>query len=121
MSGGAGDDIFFLGSNDRALGGDGNDKFYARGGGNTISGGAGADQFWIASGAIPSTANTIVDFQVGTDVIGISKSLGLTAASFKLEQVGANTAINLVSGGQTLATLTGIQASSLNTNQFVFG
>lgn len=121
MSGGAGDDIFFLGSNDRALGGDGNDKFFARGGGNTISGGAGADQFWIASGAIPSSANTIVDFQVGTDVIGISKSLGLTAASFTLAQVGANTAINLVNGGQTVATLTGIQATSLNTNQFVFG
>jgi alkaline phosphatase len=120
MSGGAGDDIFFLGSNDRALGGDGNDKFYARSGGNTLSGGAGADQFWIASGAVPSSANTILDFQVGTDVIGISKSLGLTAASFSLAQVGANTAINLV-GGQTLATLTGIQASSLNTNQFVFG
>jgi alkaline phosphatase len=121
MSGGAGDDLFFLGSNDRALGGDGNDKFFARGGGNTISGGAGADQFWIASGAVPSAANTIVDFQVGTDVIGISKSLGLTAASFSLAQVGANTAINLVGGGQTVATLTGIQASSLNTNQFVFG
>ena len=121
MSGGAGDDIFFLGANDRALGGDGNDKFYVgSGGGNTLSGGAGADQFWIASGAIPSTANTIVDFQVGTDVIGISKALGLTAASFTLAQVGANTAINLV-GGQTVATLTGIQATSLNTNQFVFG
>ena len=122
MSGGAGDDIFFLGANDRALGGDGNDEFYVgRGGGNTISGGAGADQFWIASGAIPSTANTIVDFQVGTDVIGISKALGLTAASFTLAQVGANTAINLVGGGQTVALLTGIQATSLNTNQFVFG
>jgi len=121
MSGGAGDDIFYLSSNDRALGGDGNDKFYARGGGNTISGGAGADQFWIASGALPSTANTIVDFQVGTDVIGISKSLGLTAASFTLAQVGANTAINLVGGGQTVALLTGIQATSLNTSQFVFG
>ena len=121
MSGGAGDDIFYLSSNDRALGGDGNDKFYARGGGNIISGGAGADQFWIASGIVPSSANTIVDFQVGTDVIGISKSLGLTAASFTLAQVGANTAINLVSGGQTVALLTGIQATSLNTNQFVFG
>jgi alkaline phosphatase len=121
MSGGAGDDTFFLGANDRALGGDGNDKFFARAGGNTIAGGAGADQFWIASGAIPSTANTIIDFQVGTDVIGISKTLGLTAASFKLEQIGDNTAIKLASGGQTVATLTGIQATSLNTNQFVFG
>ena len=123
MSGGAGDDIFYLSNNDRALGGDGNDKFYARGGGNIISGGAGADQFWIASGMVPSTANTIVDFQVGIDVIGISKSLGLTAASFSLAQVGGNTAINLVSGGQTVALLTGIQATSLSTSnasQFVF-
>jgi alkaline phosphatase len=124
MSGGAGDDIFYLGANDRAIGGDGNDKFYVgSGGGNTISGGAGADQFWIATSSLPDAANTIVDFQIGSDVIGIAgaKSLGISASTLKLAQVGADTSISF--GAQTLAVLTGIQATSLstsNTSQFVF-
>lgn len=124
-SGGAGNDIFFLGngSNGRALGGDGNDTFeIGLGGGHTLSGGAGADQFWIVNAELPKAANTILDFQIGTDVIGIkgAASLGITTANLTLTQVGADTAV--IFGGQTLATLTGIQASALsvaNTNQFV--
>ncbi|BAZ41879.1 glycerophosphoryl diester phosphodiesterase [Calothrix sp. NIES-4101] len=124
MSGGTGDDIFFLGSGDRALGGDGNDKFFAQsGGGNLISGGAGADQFWIVSGELPQAANTILDFQVGTDVIGIlgSASLGISASTLNLNQVGGDTQV--IFGGNTLAVLSGIQTSSLNlsnVNQFAF-
>ena len=115
ISGGVGDDTFYLGSNDRALGGDGNDIFrVSLGGGNLISGGAGADQFWIVNAELPSSANTVLDFQLGTDVIGISGavSLGITTSTLKLNQVGADTAI--VFNNQTLATLTGIQASSLS-------
>jgi alkaline phosphatase len=125
MSGGAGDDTFYLGSKDTALGGDGADKFFASSGGdNIIAGGAGADQFWIANAELPSAANTIVDFQVGTDVIGIqgAKSLGISATNLKLNQVGADTSIDF--GGKSLALLTGIQATSLsasNASQFVFG
>jgi alkaline phosphatase len=125
MSGGAGNDTFYLGSKDYALGGDGADKFYAsNGGGNTISGGAGADQFWIANAELPGTGNKVIDFQIGTDVIGIvaAKSLGISATTLTLAQVGADTAINF--GGQTLVTLTGIQATSLSTSnasQFVYG
>jgi 3-phytase/alkaline phosphatase D len=119
LSGGAGDDKFYLGFGDRALGGDGNDQFFASSGGNNLlSGGAGADQFWIFNASAPSAANTILDFQLGTDVIGIS---GTTSATLSLSQVGANTAIAF--SGQTIATLSGIQASSLsfaNTAQFTF-
>jgi serralysin len=124
ISGGAGNDTFYLGTNGRGLGGDGNDKlFVGTGGGNILSGGAGADQFWIANAELPSAANTILDFQIGTDVIGIqgAKSLGISATSLTLTQVGADTSINF--GGQTLALLTGIQATSLtpgNASQFVF-
>jgi serralysin len=120
-SGGAGADTFYLGTNGRALGGDGNDKFFVgTGGGNLISGGAGVDQFWIANGDTPAAANTILDFQVGTDVIGI-QGIGASATNVVLAQVGADTTIGF--GGQTLATLKGIQASSLtptNTSQFIF-
>ncbi len=124
MSGGAGDDLFFLGKGDRALGGDGNDKLYVQSGGdNLLSGGAGNDQFWVVNGEIASGSNTVLDFQIGTDVVGFfgATSLGISATTLKLNQVGDDTAI--VFGTQTLATLTGIQASSLsltNANQFVF-
>jgi Ca2+-binding RTX toxin-like protein len=106
------------------LGGDGKDIFrVSLGGGNLISGGAGADQFWIVNAELPSSANTVLDFQLGTDVIGIqgAVSLGITTSTLKLNQVGADTAI--VFNNQTLATLTGIQASSLSltdSKQFVF-
>ncbi len=120
-SGGAGSDIFYLGTNGRALGGEGNDKFYAgTGGGNILSGGAGVDQFWIANGETPKGANTILDFQIGTDVVGI-QGLGANATNVVLAQVGADTTIAV--GGQTLAILKGIQANSLtpsNPGQFVF-
>ncbi|WP_082803768.1 phytase [Anabaena sp. 4-3] len=123
MSGGAGNDIFYLGSNDRALGGDGNDQFWVQSGGdNLLSGGAGADQFWIVNTELPTAANTILDFQIGTDVIGIlgAASLGITTSTLQLNQVGADTQISF--NNQTLAVLTGIQASGLNvtnSNQFV--
>jgi glycerophosphoryl diester phosphodiesterase len=124
ISGGNGDDILFLGANGRALGGEGNDKFFVGSAGdNLLSGGAGADQFWIANGERSAAANTILDFQIGTDVIGIqgAESLGISVTSLTLAQVGADTSITF--GGETLAILTGIQASSLDTsnvNQFAF-
>jgi serralysin len=123
-SGGAGDDLFFLGASGRALGGDGNDKFYVQTGkDNLLSGGAGSDQFWVVNGEIPSGPNTVLDFQLGTDAIGFvsAAGLGISATTLKLSQVGADTSI--LFGSQTLATLTGIQATDLsltNTNQFVF-
>ncbi|MBW4602381.1 MAG: alkaline phosphatase [Calothrix sp. FI2-JRJ7] len=123
MSGDAGNDIFFLGSNDRALGGDGNDQFYVQsGGGNLLSGGAGADQFWIVNAELPSIANTVLDFQVGTDVIGIlGGAMDISASTLNLIQVGSDTQITF--GGQTLAVLGGIEATILDLDdpdQFVF-
>jgi uncharacterized protein YjiK/2',3'-cyclic-nucleotide 2'-phosphodiesterase (5'-nucleotidase family) len=120
-SGGAGNDTFFLGTNGRALGGDGNDKFFAStGGGNLLSGGAGVDQFWITTGDIPAVANTVLDFQVGIDIIGV-RGVGAKATNIVLAQVGADTSISF--GSQTLAVLKGIQANALTPSspgQFVF-
>jgi Ca2+-binding RTX toxin-like protein len=121
VSGAAGNDTFYLGTNGKALGGEGNDKFYAgTGGGNLLSGGAGVDQFWITNGDVPTVANTILDFQIGIDVVGI-QGIGAKAADIVLTQVGSDTSIGF--SGQTLALLKGIQASSLtlsNPGQFVF-
>ncbi len=115
MSGGEGNDIFYLGMEDRALGGEGEDKFFVQSGSNNIiSGGAGADQFWILTGEIPESANTIVDFEVGSDVIGI---LGIDANTLKLTQMDGNTEIAF--GGNTLAVLNGVTDLDVN-NSVIF-
>ncbi|MEI6328142.1 MAG: hypothetical protein WCP16_02840 [Pseudanabaena sp. ELA645] len=119
LSGGAGDDKFHLGASTggRALGGDGNDTFFASsGGGNLLSGGAGADIFNIFTGDVLSSANTILDFQSGTDKIqiggGITSIAGLDLTS------GSN--IIIKSTGATIATLTGVTASNLTATDFIF-
>jgi glycerophosphoryl diester phosphodiesterase len=104
LSGGAGDDTFYLGANGRALGGEGDDIFYVQeGGGNLISGGAGADEFWIADAELPDTANTILDFQRGVDVIGVG---GISSATLKLDVVNGNTKVSLL--GETVAVVNGV-------------
>ena len=70
---GSGDDTLILGESDRLVGAEGADRFFTtNGGNNTITGGAGADQFWIATAEIPEAANTITDFTIDEDVIGIA-------------------------------------------------
>ncbi len=118
LYGGVGDDTFILGAGDTAFGEDGSDRFFAKsGGGNVLTGGKGADQFWIASGEFPNSANTIRDFIVGEDVIGIAGSGG----SFSNLTFTQQNQDLLVSFNSTnLAVINGIQASSLNSNSFVF-
>jgi serralysin len=113
-SGGAGNDDFFLGSNGRALGGDGSDRFFVgTGGGNLLSGGSGADQFWIFAAEAPSSSNTVLDFQAGTDV------LGFQGASFGFADL-TRTGNTIAFGGNAIATLTGIDTSSLTAANFTF-
>lgn len=119
MSGGDGDDIFFLGKQDRALGGNDLDKFFVQSGGdNLIAGGEGADQFWIVSGELPEDANTVLDFEVGTDVIGIlgSESLGISADTLELKEIDGNT--DIFFNNQKLAEINGV--TGLDDTSFVF-
>ncbi len=115
MSGGAGNDDFILGgSGDRALGEGGSDRFFVTtGGGNLLSGGAGADQFWIFGGEAPSSANTILDFQNGTDVIGL---IGSGATFGQLTRSGNTISLD----GKTLAIFTGIDTTTLTATSFAF-
>lgn len=113
MSGGAGDDTFFLGAGDRALGGDGNDQFFvSTGGNNLLSGGAGSDIFHIiTAGTIPSAPNTIIDFQIGTDSLGMSGyAFGDLIFSGNQIKIGSN----------EIATLTGVDTSTLTAANFNF-
>ncbi|MFM6040708.1 MAG: hypothetical protein ACKPBV_26525, partial [Sphaerospermopsis kisseleviana] len=116
LSGGIGNDMFYLGANGRALGGEGNDQFYVQeGGGNLISGGAGADEFWIVTGDIPNTANTIVDFEMGTDVLGI-RGQGDDFSFSNLTLVDNS----IIVGNTTIAILRGINTTSLTADHFTF-
>jgi hypothetical protein len=116
LSGGVGNDTFFLGADGRALGGEGADTFYVQeGGDNLISGGAGADEFWILTGDLPATANTILDFSIGTDILGI----GGQGAGFGFDDLTL-TGNNIAIGSQTIAVLKNVDTSKLTAANFVF-
>lgn len=110
-----GSDRLFAGSGDRLYGGEGDDLFYVTdGGNNSFSGGAGADLFWLATGELLTEANTITDFEIDRDVIGIA-GLGIASKTeLELEQVGDDTTISF--SNYELAVLQNTQASDLLTN-----
>ena len=117
--GGNGDDTFVLGESDRIFGGPGSDRIFATSGGNnTITGGAGADQFWIATASIPESSNTITDFTLGEDVIGIA-GLGVGFDDLTITQTDADTLIT--ANDSDLAVLSGVSADSLTSDNFAFG
>ncbi len=106
LSGGDGDDTFFAGGSDRLIGGNGNDTFFMiEKGGNTISSGAGKDQFWIVTAELPEQVNTITDFEIGIDVIGIAGIGSFEDITFNVD--GGNTVINLLN--QEVAVLLGVE------------
>ncbi|NET71776.1 MAG: bifunctional metallophosphatase/5'-nucleotidase [Sphaerospermopsis sp. SIO1G2] len=118
LSGGTGNDTLFLGTDGRAFGGEGDDEFYVQeGGGNIIAGGTGADQFWILTDdpALLDTPNTVVDFEMGVDVLGIQNQ----GADFGFDDLilGGN---EIMIGSQTIATLNGVDTASLTAADFAF-
>ncbi len=104
------DTLTGLGGDDVLRGGDGND---------VLTGGEGKDQFWIASNYLPEGTDTITDFQVGMDVIGFG-GIGEVKSfeNLSLVQNEQNTLIKV--GDRDLATLTGIQADTLDSSSFAF-
>ncbi|MBE9215026.1 calcium-binding protein [Plectonema cf. radiosum LEGE 06105] len=116
--GGSGNDTVILGSADRIIGGEGDDKFFALSGGdNIITGGAGENQFWIATAEIPQAANIITDFTLGEDVLGIA-GLGIGFDDLSITGQDDNTLIAV--NGSDLAILQGIGADSLSADNFAF-
>jgi glycerophosphoryl diester phosphodiesterase len=118
---GSGDDILFGGSNNRILAGSGDDILYigSGGGNNVITGGLGADQFWVVTDTVdlPSSANTISDFVLGTDVIGFANT-SLDFTGLTIVQEGQNTLIQALD--REIVRLLNLQASSLTEANFVF-
>ncbi len=120
LEGQGGEDILFAGEGDRLFGDDGDDTFFITDGGeNVLTGGVGADTFWIATGELVTSPNTISDFTLNEDLIGLGGSGATSASDLEFRQIGADTVISLF--GFELAILQSIQANILETSSaFVF-
>ena len=111
IGGKAGDDQLFGDEGHDSIWGDDGDDLIRGGLGNDIlvgdnfSGGSGADTFVLAAG---EGTDTIVDFEVGTDIIGLAD--GLTVEDLSVTTSSGNTAIAL--GDETLAILEGVVVSA---------
>ncbi|MEL7355538.1 MAG: DVUA0089 family protein [Cyanobacteria bacterium J06560_6] len=111
LSGDAGDDfIWGDDGDDIIMGVTGNDTLVGDNGSN----GSGSDLFVFGNG---DGTDTIVDFEVGTDRIGLVEG-ELTFADLTLTQEGSNTLLGVASSGETLAILNGVQASALTESSF---
>lgn len=109
LFGEAGDDQLWGDDGDDLLrGGLGNDRLT----GDDNSGGQGRDTFVLAIG---EGTDTITDFEVGTDFIGLAD--GLSLGQLTLSQQGNHTLIAV--GDETLAILQGVRSTALDDTHFV--
>ncbi|MEO1744015.1 MAG: hypothetical protein AAFR99_19650 [Cyanobacteria bacterium J06629_9] len=109
LSGDAGDDLIYGDAGDDILMGVTGDDILV---GDNFSGGSGSDLFVFGLG---DGTDTILDFQVGTDCIGLVEG-ELTFADLTLTQDGANTLLGV--GSETLAVLNNVMASALVESDF---
>jgi Ca2+-binding RTX toxin-like protein len=120
-----GDDRLFGGAgNDKLVGNGGNDTLDGGVGADVLTGGAGTDTFVLRAGDGGSTvaqADTITDFQDGTDVLGLAG--GLAFSNLVITQGnGTDTAASNVviktSSGEILAVVVGMQAARFDYRLF---
>ncbi|MDZ8109037.1 MAG: FG-GAP-like repeat-containing protein [Nostoc sp. DedQUE12a] len=107
----SGDLIFGFAGNDIIVGGGGNDRIYGGFGTDNLTGGVGSDIFVIVQG---EGRDTIKDFNLNEDLIALSS--GISYSNLSITQSNNDTLIKI--GTVSLALLTGITASNLNTNHF---
>ncbi|WP_445636278.1 Dystroglycan-type cadherin-like domain-containing protein [Nostoc sp. DSM 114161] len=111
LNGGNGDDTLYGGGGtDYLSGGNGSDLLYGGAGSDILTGGNGNDIFAFASG---EGTDTITDFSKGSDLIGLYGGLSFGQLSFS----GNN--IKVTSTNEILATLTGINTTTLTAANFV--
>ncbi|MBW4473523.1 MAG: esterase-like activity of phytase family protein [Stenomitos rutilans HA7619-LM2] len=96
-------------------GGAGDDFLRGGRGNNFLKGGEGADTFVLTRGG----TQTIADFENGTDLIALPAGLGFNRLSI-VQGTALNTNDTLIQRqGNTLAVLSGIQASTITANNFI--
>jgi len=113
LRGGDGNDTLLGGEGrDTLLGGAGNDRLDGESGHNILAGGAGADIFVLSRDG----RAMVTDFEDGVDRLGLSQ--GLKFGKLAIAQNGSDTTIRFAPNGPLLATLTGIQASTISAVDF---
>ena len=120
LYGGEGQDTIYAGENDQVFGGSGDDNIFAGTGNNTLYGGTGRDRFWLANAEVPTSINTVADFNIQADqmVIKLDGVNALTNLSF--EQTGSDTLIKLAATGESLAIVQNTASTVFNSNNVVF-
>ncbi|MEM8505416.1 MAG: hypothetical protein AAF716_19975, partial [Cyanobacteria bacterium P01_D01_bin.1] len=89
---------------DLIRGGAGNDRLV----GDNFSGGIGSDTFVLAAG---EGTDTILDFEVGTDLIGLADGLSFGSLTFD--------GSSILLEDETLAVLQGVDTTSLDESSFL--
>ncbi|PSO51343.1 MAG: hypothetical protein BRC33_00580 [Cyanobacteria bacterium SW_9_44_58] len=108
IDGGAGNDLVQGNAgNDQLNGSDGNDTLEGGEGSDSLNGGDGQDTFTLVAG---QGSNNIADFQLEEDRFQFSDNM---LSQLSLQQEDSNTLINF--DGETLATVSGVQANSIET------
>ncbi|MEO0884636.1 MAG: serine hydrolase [Cyanobacteria bacterium J06648_10] len=111
LSGDAGDDfIWGDAGDDFIMGVTGNDTLI----GDNFSDGSGSDLFVFGNG---DGTDTIVDFEVGIDRIGLVDG-ELTFADLTITQDGRNTLLGIADSGEVIAIMQNVQASALTDSSF---
>ncbi|MGV2830863.1 hypothetical protein [Myxosarcina sp. GI1(2024)] len=82
-----------------------------------MTGGEGADQFWVATAEIPETANTITDFTIDEDVIGIA-GLGIGYSDLTITPQGNDALIS--ANNSDLGIIQNVDVNSLSESDFAF-
>ena len=109
LLGNNGNDILYgEAGNDILNGGNGTDILYGGLGNDNLTGGNGPDTFVFAAG---EGTDTITDFSSSNDKIGLSGGLSFGALSFSGN--------NILFGNEVLATLTGVNTTTLTQSNFV--
>lgn len=109
-----GDDIVLgRGNNDKLYGGKGDDVVWGGKGYDRVSGGAGKDTFVVAQ---KTGLDTITDFRVGTDKIGLAYGLEYNDVSVWNKTGGTL----LKAGSEQLAFLEGVNANQLGKSSFAY-
>lgn len=109
LDGGGADDMLFGGrGNDTLFGGAANDTLFGGRGNDVLNGGRGKDTFVL----IKNSSDIIEDFEVNRDIIELKNGLGFGDLSFDGEQ------IIFARSGETIATLQGVDAASLDESSF---
>ena len=125
LYGGAANDILYgEDNNDTLYGGDGNDILRGLNNNDLLSGGLGldsligglgSDRFMLVS-RVTADQDLIQDYEDGVDLFELTGSL--TFASLTITQVGANTEIMQTGTNETLATLIGVDAMTIDESDF---